>query len=416
MNKMRIFFVSLLPGLFLVGLNIGTGSVTAMAKAGAQYGMGLLWTIAISCFITYFLIDLYGKFTIVTGETALSSFKKNIHPIVGLFFIVALTVNVCGSIMGVMGIIADVCYEWSANYLNEGIPRIYFAIFFVGSVYLLFLTGKTRSLEKILAVIVGIMSVCFILNFFMLMPSAKSILNGLVPGIPKEVSGSSATPFLVVASMVGTTVFSGLFIVRTILVRESGWSLKDLKIQRRDAMISAAMMFVISAAIMASAASTLFNARIDLDHASQMLSLLQPLAGSMTTAIFGIGIIAAGVSSQFPNVMLLPMLLSDYQSTRLDMERNSVRWIVLAISLLGLVVPIFKAPPVLVMIASQAFGALLLPFTVLCMLYLGNKKALMKDHLFKTSTNIVMILILGFAVFMAYTGIKGIIPLIQAYY
>ena len=28
-----------LPGIFLLGFNIGTGSVTAMAKAGATYGM-----------------------------------------------------------------------------------------------------------------------------------------------------------------------------------------------------------------------------------------------------------------------------------------------------------------------------------------------------------------------------------------
>ena len=31
-----------LPGIFLLGFNIGTGSVTAMAKAGATYGMSLL--------------------------------------------------------------------------------------------------------------------------------------------------------------------------------------------------------------------------------------------------------------------------------------------------------------------------------------------------------------------------------------
>jgi len=34
-----------LPGIFLLGFNIGTGSITAMAKAGADYGMTLLWTI-----------------------------------------------------------------------------------------------------------------------------------------------------------------------------------------------------------------------------------------------------------------------------------------------------------------------------------------------------------------------------------
>jgi manganese transport protein len=410
-TKIKLFFISILPGLFLIGLNIGTGSVTAMAKAGAHYGMSLLWTIAISSFITYFLINTYGKFTIITKETALYSFKKNIHSVVGMFFIVALTINVCGSVMGVMGIIADVCYVWSLNYTENGIHPIFFAAFFVVFVYLLFLIGKTSSIEKSMAIIVGIMSLSFILNFFILMPSLETILHGVIPKIPKEVVNSGDSPYLVVASMVGTTVFSGLFIIRTILVRESGWTIKNLNIQRRDAIISALMMFIISASIMASAAGMLFGAGTGLNTASQMMNLLQPLAGSFASTIFGVGIIAAGISSQFPNVIMLPMLLSDYNNTPLNLRKKHIKLIVLGISLLGLVVPIFNAPPVLVMIASQAFGALLLPFTVACMLYLGNKKELMKSYAFSTQVNIIMIVIGLFSLFIAYNSLKGIIEL-----
>ena len=76
-----------LPGIFLLGFNIGTGSVTAMAKAGATYGMSLLWTIVASCLATFFMINVYGRFTLVTGETALQAFRQHIHPLVGLFFI-----------------------------------------------------------------------------------------------------------------------------------------------------------------------------------------------------------------------------------------------------------------------------------------------------------------------------------------
>jgi len=50
-----------LPGIFLLGFNIGTGSVTTMAKAGATYGMSLLWTVLISCAATYIMITAYGK-------------------------------------------------------------------------------------------------------------------------------------------------------------------------------------------------------------------------------------------------------------------------------------------------------------------------------------------------------------------
>ncbi len=41
------------PGIFIIGYIIGTGSVTSMAKAGAEYGMTLTWALALSCFCTY---------------------------------------------------------------------------------------------------------------------------------------------------------------------------------------------------------------------------------------------------------------------------------------------------------------------------------------------------------------------------
>ena len=131
-----------LPGIFLLGFNIGTGSVTSMAVAGADYGMSLLWTIVASCFATFFLITIYGRYTLVTGETALQAFRKHIHPAVGIFFIVALTVGVSGSVMGVMGIVADICFEWSKTMIDGGIAPIYFAAFFIALVYFIFWNGK----------------------------------------------------------------------------------------------------------------------------------------------------------------------------------------------------------------------------------------------------------------------------------
>ena len=44
------------PGLYLIGYNIGTGSVNAMAKVGAEHGMSLIWTLLLSCIFTYVLM------------------------------------------------------------------------------------------------------------------------------------------------------------------------------------------------------------------------------------------------------------------------------------------------------------------------------------------------------------------------
>ena len=411
-NKLAAALALFLPGIFLLGFNLGTGSVTAMAKAGAEYGMTLLWTIVASCLCTFFMINLYGRYTLVTGETALQAFKKHIHPAVGIYFIAALTLGVAGSVMGVMGIVADICFEWSKTFVTGGIAPIWFAAFFSALVFFIFWNGKTEFFERSLAVIVAVMSACFLVNFFIMMPPPVDIIKGLLPSVPEVNGNAGAGPLLVIASMVGTTVFSGLFIIRTTLVKEAGWTLKDARTQRNDAVFAVGMMFLISASIMAAAAGTLHAEGLGLSKASQMIELLEPLAGPLATSLFAIGIIAAGVSSQFPNVLMLPWLLCDYNETQRDMTLPKYRIMVFVISLLGLVVPFFGARPVLVMIVSQAFNAVILPMTVACIFYLANRKDLMGEHSNKVIANIFLTAILLFSLFTSFIALKGVWQLV----
>ena len=403
-----------LPGIFLLGFNIGTGSVTTMAKAGADYGMTLLWSVLISCIATYVMIVTYGRYTLVTGETALQAFRKHIHPLVGIFFIIALTAGVSGSVMGVMGIVADVSYEWSKGFIEGGIRPLYWALLFISLVYLIFWRGRTDVFERALAVIVAIMAASFVVNFFILMPPPGDILKGLIPSVPDVAETAGRGPLLLIASMVGTTLFSGLFIIRTTLVKEAGWTLKDDRQQKRDALFAAAMMFIISAAIMAAAAGSLHANGLGLNKPAEMVGLLEPLAGPLAVSIFVVGIIAAGVSSQFPNILMLPWLLCDYQNSEREMTLPKYRIMVFIISLLGLVVPLFNARPIFVMIASQAFNVVLLPVTVACIFYLGNKKDIMGDHAHGLGINMALGAIFLFSLITSYMAFQGLLGILES--
>jgi Mn2+/Fe2+ NRAMP family transporter len=310
-----------------------------------------------------------------------------------------------------MGILSDVCAVWSRALLDGGIAPIWFAGFFVSLVYLLFLDGRTKVFEQALAVIVSVMSICFLANLLFVAPEAGEVLRGLVPTVPADTGGRS--PLLVIASMVGTTVFSGLFILRGSLVREAGWTLADLPKQRRDAAFADLMMFLVSGAIMAAAAATLHATGQTLSSVSEMIVLLEPFAGPLGVGVFTVGIIAAGVSSQFPNVALLPWMLNDYYQRPATMRRADYRAIVLGISLLGLIVPLTGARPIGVMMASQAFGALVLPVTVICLIVVGNRQALMGPHRFGVPTNVLLALTLAFAVTMSWMSYSGLLAALR---
>lgn len=90
------------------------------------------------------------------------------------------------------------------------------------------------------------------------------------------------------------------------------------------------------------------------------------------------------------------------------------RLLVFLISLLGLVVPIFEAPPVFVMIATQAFNSVILPVTVSCILYLGNRRDLMGGQHHSLQTNVMLFAILAFSIVTSSMGIHGVWQLLTS--
>jgi manganese transport protein len=404
--KLNKIIKAILPGIFLIGFNIGTGSVTAMIKSGADFGMALLWALVLSCLFTFYLIHMFGKFTIATGLTFLQAIRKEIHPAVGIFFLVSLGITVSGSIMGVMGIAADVLYEWSKEFVDGGISSIIWAISITLFIIIIFLIGDSNTFKNALSIMVGLMAISFIINAIIMFPTIKEIFGGLIPVIPR---GNGSSPFLVVAGMVGTTLAPVIFIVRSILVKDEGWGKGDLKTQKIDATVSASLMFLISAAIMASAAGTLHLQGINLVNTKDMVHILKPLAGAFGVNVFVLGITAAAISSQFPNIFVVPWVISDYKGEKVNMKSTPVRIIVISMAILGIVVPVFHAKPIWVMVASQALNAILLPLAAASIMYLFNSKKLMGEYRATPIQNFVFVIILIFSLVMCGSGIYGLI-------
>ncbi len=393
------------PGIFIMGYIIGTGSVTTMVSSGAKYGMSLTWALLMSCFFTYVAIVAISKCTIVTGKTLLFNFKIHFGRWTALFIIFALMMTTMPSIMGVMGIVSDVISEWSRLLTSDGtaISSIYPAIFFSLILYYIFWNGGHNFFLKSLAVLVALMGICFVASMFIVIPEPSEIIKGLVPKIP---AGGNA--HLIVAGLVGTTMASVVLVSRSIVVQERGWSVNELKAENKDAVISLTLTFIVSAAIMASAAGTMFPKGIEVGRAIDMVQSLEPIAGRFAVSVFVIGIICAGLSSLFPNYILLPWLICDYMNIPRDMSRNVFRGVALLMILNGLVIPIFGGKPVLIMIASQAVSPVVMPLIILFLIILLNDKKIVGEYKNGLLMNIVLAVTLIFSLFMCYSAIIGL--------
>lgn len=393
------------PAFFIIGYVVGTGSVTSMVVSGAKFGLSLSWALFLSCFFTYFLLVSISKLTIVTGDTLMFNFKKTFGKSVTIFIIAALLVSIVSSCIGVMGVVAEVTMEWvsvktSISFLNKPIVSIFFISLLVG----LFWTGKHENFIKVMSMLVGFMALAFIITSFMVVKeSGKSIVD-FFPELPK---GDNMG--LIIAGIVGTTMAGVCLASRSILVQEQKWGLDDLKKEKKDAMYSMAMTFLISLAIMISATGTLYFTGTKVDSATDMMHALGPWAGDFALTLFTLGIIGAGLSSIFPNLLLFPWLIADYTGTERNMKRPLFKLIVVLVALSGLIVPILGGKPVWILIASQALSPFVMPLITLFLIILLNKTEVMKSHKTKTGMNIALGATFIFNCFMLFVAVKGFI-------
>jgi manganese transport protein len=392
------------PGIFILGYIIGTGSVTSMAKAGAEYGLTLTWAAALSCFCTYVSIVAVSRVTITSGHTLIHCIRRHFGSAVAIGIIAGLMATVASSVIGVMGIASDVAREWTAQMTGgAGVPPLATAAVVNGILCFLVWRGSHGFFLRAMAAIVAVMATSFVATMFIVIPGPAELIRSLRPAMPGR-----SEAHLVLAAMVGTTMASVCIVARSYLVAERGWGRGDLKAESRDAAVSLGLTFLVGAAIMASAAGTMLPAGIPVVDAIDMVKTLEPLAGRFATALFVTGILAAAVSSLFPNYVLGPWLVCDFLNVPRRMDRWPVRAAVAGAAALAFVVPVFGGRPVLIMIASQAVSTVIMPLLIVLLMILLNRPSAVGDYRNPMALNVGLIITLLFALLVSYSGAVGL--------
>ena len=408
-NKIKAGLANYGPAFFIIGYVVGTGSVTSMVVSGANYGLSLSWALLLSCFFTYFLLIAISKLTIVSGETLMFNFKKAFGRPLTIFIIAALLVSIVSSCIGVMGVVAEVVMEWiivktSISFLNGPI----IAVFFVMLLLALFWTGKHKNFIGAMSIMVGFMAVAFVITSIIVIKESGKSLIDFFPKLPEKMDNTG----LVIAGIVGTTMAGVCLASRSILVQEQGWGLQDLKTEKKDARSSMLLTFLISVAIMISATGTLYFKGVQVDSTTDMMNALGPWAGDFALTLFTLGIIGAGLSSIFPNLLLFPWLLADYTNSERDMKKPLFKLLVVSIALSALIIPFFGGKPVWILIASQAISPFVMPLITLFLLILLNRTELMKEHKISLGMNVALSATLIFNCYMLYVALNGFLDFV----
>ncbi|WP_018394982.1 MULTISPECIES: Nramp family divalent metal transporter [Bacillaceae] len=394
-DKMKIIG----PGAIITASFIGPGTVTTATRAGASYGFALLWAVIFSIIATIILQEMSARLGIITqqslGDAVREQFTKPILKFGSMWFvIIAIMVGCSAYIAG------DLIGTSLGLTTLTGIPEHVLGPIVGVIILLLGLSGSYQLIEKVMIVLVVIMSITFITTMVVAQPDLGEMFKGaFVPAIP---DGS----ILTIIALIGTTVVPYNLFIHSSTVQGRWNQPHHLKESRWDIIISIGLGGLITAAILITSATLLKG--VEVENVAAMSIQLEPLLGSWAKVFMSIGLFAAGLSSAIASPLGAAITISSVLNWKNGMKDKRYKLVFVAVMIIGIVSSGLGLKPMDVLLFAQALNGVLLPFIAIFLLIVMNNKKRLGDH-----TNSVKANIAGVIVALICTGL-GIYSLVDA--
>jgi NRAMP (natural resistance-associated macrophage protein)-like metal ion transporter len=352
---------------FIVGaLTLGPGNAVASATLGASTGYKVLWLLVLSSLLMLVFTDMAARIAMSYPTSVIQAIKDHIGRPVGVvagicFFLLAVTFGT-GSIIGAslgLQVITGV-----------GIKPLS-AICALAAVALLWSGGAYQRLERLMILLMAIMSVAFLATAVASKPNLGDMAAGLVPS---PVPGGLIAAF----ALLGTnlSLYSAFYMAYSL--RDKGTSRAEYsQTTKYDTIPGTLLPGILSIAIIASAATVIPGATIE--SGNDMVDILRPALGSAAVVVFALGLFSAGFSSVMTGV---PggHVLSDALGFGDSLNHRRVR-IMATIAILGSLglVLAFGSAPVQLILAANAGTLILFPLLAVSLLYLASRRATMDN-------------------------------------
>lgn len=362
------------PGLLVAAAFIGPGTVTTASVAGASTGYALLWALVFSIAATIVLQEMSARLGIVSreglGEALRTTFDNVVVKVIAVALVVsAITIGAAafetGNITGAASGLASLAGPQSLWALVIGIAA-----------FALLMLGAYEVIERVLVVLVIVMSVVFLVTAIIVRPDVGEILAGLfAPGIP---DGS----LLTVVALVGTTVVTYNFFLHSSSVQdkwpESVPTDEALSQSRFDTIASIILGGLITLAIVITGAAAFFGTGTEIGTAADMATQLEPLLGPAAKFFFAIGIFAAGMTSAVTAPLAAAYATSGAFGWGRDLKSWRFRAVWMTVIIFGTFLGAFVgASPAQIIIFAQAANGLLLPLVAVTLLIVMNRSDLL---------------------------------------
>ena len=394
------------PGTLVAAAFIGPGTVTLCTLAGVNFGFHLLWAMVLSIVATIVLQEMASRLGIISQKGLSEVIRAEIkHPIINklilLLILSAIVVgnasyeagNISGGILGLETITGELRIalgNYSLNILSFVVGIIAFILLYI---------GNYKFLERVLVMLVVIMSISFLITAFLTKPAISDILKGAItPSFPE---GS----LLTILGLVGTTVVPYNLFLHASLVKEKWNNPKDLKAVRKDTIISIALGGLVSMAIIISASSIGLG---EISSAADLAKSLAPLYGDFASYFLGIGLFAAGITSAITAPLAAAYVARGCFGWKSGLKSKQFRAVWFLILSLGVVFSSLGIKPIEIIKFAQVANGILLPVVAGILLWIVNKKVVLGKYVNSKFQNILGFIILIVTIFLGLRGLDKV--------
>lgn len=284
--------LSLMGPAFIAAIGyIDPGNFATNIQAGASFGYTLLWVVVWANIMAMLIQLLSAKLGIATGKNLAEHIRDRFpRPAVWAYWvqaeIIAMATDLAEFIGAAIGFKLLLCVT-----LLEGAVLTGIATFLI----LMLQKRGQKPLELVIAGLLIFVAAAYIVELIFSQPELAALGRGmLVPELPNR------DAVFLAAGVLGATIMPHVIYLHSSLTQTAGDDSKTSRYAatKLDVAIAMTIAGFVNLAMMATAAAAFhFNGYGSIAEIEQAYLTLQPLLGNAAATIFGLSLVAAGLSS-----------------------------------------------------------------------------------------------------------------------
>jgi manganese transport protein len=402
------FFARLLPFMgpaFIASVAyMDPGNFATNIQGGAEFGYTLLWVIVASNMMAMLIQSLSAKLGIASGFNLAEQCRNNFpRPVVWAMWVISELVAMATDLAEFLG---------AALGLNLlfGIPLWLAGLMTVAITFLILGLERYgfRPLEAVISALVGVVAVSYLIETILDKPNWGNVAyHAFVPSF----AGSESV--LIATGILGATVMPHVIFLHSaltqgrIVVKDDSQRRKLFRFEVIDIGIAMGLAGLINAAMLIMAASTFFeNGLTTIGTIEEAHRTLEPLLGSAASWVFGLSLLASGLSSSSVGTMAGQVIMGGF------LHRQTPAWVRRLVTVIPpMIIILLGLDPTRTLVLSQVVLSFGLPFAIIPLVMFTSRRDIMGNLVNKRITtiaaSIIALLIVALNAYLLLQLFKG---------